>query len=99
MNEHEIIELKDGSTMPLRNAPISAWRYFGYQILFSIPVLGVICLIAVALFAYNVNARSFARSYFCGAIIVAILIAILYALAAPLLLEILEYLQDLFDLY
>ena len=46
----------------------------------SIPVLGWIFLIVHALSARNRHARSFARSYFCGLLIVAI-IAVLVAAA------------------
>jgi hypothetical protein len=99
MDKEELVELKDGTTIPLKNVPVSAWRYYGYQLLFSIPILGVICLIAVALFAQNVNIRSFARSYFCGVIIVAILVGLLYLIAAPFLLELIEYIVDMLPLY
>ena len=94
MDNKDYIQLNDGTTIPLENAPVSAWRYYGYQLLFSIPILGIICLIAVALFAQNVNIRSFARSYFCGAIIVAILVGLLYLIAAPLLLNLIELIKD-----
>lgn len=99
MDKEELVELKDGTTIPLKNVPVSAWRYYGYQLLFSIPILGVICLIAVALFAQNVNIRSFARSYFCGAIIVAILVGLLYLIAAPFLFELIDYIVDMLPLY
>ena len=46
--------------------PISAWGYFGYTILFCIPILGIILLIVFALSNANINRRNYARSYFCG---------------------------------
>ena len=97
MEEKELVELKDGTTLPLRNVPVSAWRYLGYKILFSIPVIGVICLIAVALFAQNVNVRSFALSYFCGAFIAIAIIVILYLISAPLVLELLDYILTIIE--
>lgn len=46
--------------------PISAWGYFGYELLFCIPCIGFIFLIVYALGGTaNVNLKSFARSYFC----------------------------------
>lgn len=61
--------------------PISMWGYFGYEILFSIPCIGLICLL---IFSFggtkNINLRNFARSYFCVLIIIAICTAILFAL-------------------
>ncbi len=60
--------------------PISMWGYFGYEILFSIPLIGLILLIVFSLGGTkNVNLKNFARSYFCYTIIVLILIGILAA--------------------
>lgn len=46
--------------------PIGMWEYFGYEILFSVPLLGFIILL---IFSFggtkNVNLKNFARSYFC----------------------------------
>lgn len=56
--------------------PLSPWAYFGYQILFSIPVIGIITLIFYALSDSNINRRNFARSYFCIYILIFILIII-----------------------
>ncbi|MBR4420342.1 MAG: hypothetical protein IKT32_05625 [Clostridia bacterium] len=85
---------KEYEALPYENLPVSAWRYFGYQILFSIPVIGTIALIVVALSAANVNIRSFARSYFCGFFIaVAILAIAFFALGSSLELFI-SYLKD-----
>jgi hypothetical protein len=56
--------------------PISAWGYFGYHLLFSIPLVGFICLIVFAISANNINLRNFARSYFC-AVLVAIIIVVI----------------------
>jgi len=51
--------------VPIDYKPISAWGYIGYQILYSIPIIGFIFLIINALGATNINVRNFARSYFC----------------------------------
>lgn len=56
--------------------PISMWGYFGYQILFSIPVIGWIFIVIFALTASNQNLKNFARSQFCVLIIWLILIAV-----------------------
>ena len=58
------------------NKPISMWGYFGYQILFSLPVVGWIFVIVLSFASPNVNVRNFARSYFCILIIVAVLAGI-----------------------
>jgi len=55
--------------------PISMWGYFGYQILFAIPVIGWIAIAVFALTASNHNLRNFARSQFCVLIIWAVFMA------------------------
>lgn len=57
------------SKIPVEYTPISMWGYFGYSILFSIPVVGWIFLVIFALTASNINLRNFARSQFCVFII------------------------------
>lgn len=56
------------------SAPISMWGYFGYEILYSIPILGQIILIYNALMAENDNVRNFARSYFCYLVVLAVML-------------------------
>ena len=66
--------------IPEEYRPISMWGYFGYEILFSIPCIGLILLIVFAVGGTkNVNLRNFARSYFCFLIIVVVLFFILVA--------------------
>ena len=60
------------------NKPISMWGYFGYQILFALPVVGWILVIVFAFASPNVNVRNFARSYFC--ILIVIVALLLFAL-------------------
>ena len=60
------------------NKPISMWGYFGYQILFALPVVGWILVIIFAFASPNVNVRNFARSYFC--ILIVIVALLLFAL-------------------
>ncbi len=67
---------------PEEYRPISMWGYFGYQILFGIPVVGLICLIIFSITAKNQNLKNFARSYFCVLILVIILFVIMLATGA-----------------
>ena len=60
--------------------PISPWAYFGYSILFSIPVVGFICLIVFSLSDTNINRRNYARSFWCGLIIGLILFAVIFVI-------------------
>ena len=70
-------EKEEIATLPEKYRPIGAWGYFGMTLLFNIPLIGFICLIVFACSGSNINRRSFARSYFCGAIIVAVLVAVI----------------------
>lgn len=80
--------------IPERYQPLSPWKYFGYQLLFNIPVVGTILLIVFALGgAKNINLRNFARSYFCVYIIMIIVIIVIIILfATGSFITILEYL-------
>lgn len=67
------------SDIPEEYKPISMWGYFGYEILFSIPLVGFILL---CIFAFggtkNKNVKNFARSYFCFFIVVVIAIVVFW---------------------
>ena len=67
---------------PEEYRPISMWGYFGYQILFGIPIVGLICLIVFSVSAKNRNLKNFARSYFCVLILAIILFLLLLASGA-----------------
>ena len=62
--------------IPAEYNPISMWGYFGYEILFMIPIIGWIFIIIFAISAANINLRNFARSQFCVLIIQIVLILI-----------------------
>ena len=49
--------------------PIKPWGYVGLEILFAIPVVGLIALLIFTFAAKNVNRRNFARSYWCGLLV------------------------------
>lgn len=66
------------NSIPDQYKPIGMWGYFGYQILFSIPIVGFIFLIVFSLSSSNINRRNFARSYFCIIIIALIILAIVF---------------------
>lgn len=70
--------------IPPENRPLGAWAYFGLQLLFSIPVVGFIFLIVFSCNGSNINRRNFARSYWCGLVILAVVIAIYVVLAVAL---------------
>ncbi len=73
MNRREKDEI---NKLPDKYRPIGAWGYLGYQILFSLPLVGFICLVIFALSDSNINRRSFARMYFLIAFLVILLFAV-----------------------
>ena len=68
--------------------PISMWGYFGYELLFSIPLVG---FILVLVFSFggtqNINLRNFARSYFCFLIVALIIFLIVFLVAGSIFLS------------
>ena len=69
--------------IPEEYKPIGMWGYFGYELLFGIPVVGFIILLVFAFGGSgNVNVKNFARSYFCLTILLLILALIITAFAA-----------------
>lgn len=64
---------------PEQFRPLSPWEYFGYTLLFSIPLIGFVGLIIFSFRNNNINLRNFARSYFCM-MLVAWVIAALFML-------------------
>lgn len=74
--------------------PISMWGYFGYEILFAIPVIGFIILLVFAFGGSgNVNVKNFARSKFC--VFILWLVVLLVLSAFGMATEAIEYIQGL----
>lgn len=60
--------------IPEEYQPISMWGYFGYELLFSIPLVGFILLLVFSFGGTkNKNLKNFARSYFCFMIVIIVL--------------------------
>lgn len=64
---------KKNYTGPEEYRPLGAWAYFGYSILFSIPVIGLIVNLVFCFSDGNINRRNYARSFWCAYLFVAIL--------------------------
>ena len=56
------------------------WGYIGWQILFSIPLVGFILLIVFSFDNSNLNRRNFARSYWCALLLLLILVVLVVVL-------------------
>ena len=78
--------------IPYQYRPLSAWAYFGYSILFCIPLVGFILLIVFSFSDENINRRNYARSYFCW-LLIAIVIAVVLLLLG---VSVFSYISDLF---
>lgn len=69
-------------SIPMAYKPISPWGYIGYSLLYAIPVIGFIFLLVFTFSKKNLNRRNYARSYWCGLLIVLILVLIGAGIAA-----------------
>lgn len=76
-NNYSGIQTPDTDYIPEDYKPISMWGYFGYEVLFSIPLVGFILLLVFSFGGTkNKNLKNFARSYFCFMILTVIILAI-----------------------
>ena len=68
--------------LPEKFRPLSMWAYVGYQLLFTVPLVGFICLLVFAFGASsNKNLQNFARGVLALrviAVVIAILITVLF---------------------
>ncbi len=73
---------KKNYTGPEEYRPLSPWAYFGYSILFSIPLIGLIVNLVFCFSSGNINRRNYARSFWCAYLLAAIIIVV-FLVAAP----------------
>lgn len=66
--------------IPNEYRPLSAWGYVGYNILFGLPLAGLIFVIVFALDNSYIARRNYARSVLCWMLIGLILSVILFIL-------------------
>ena len=71
---------KNDPSIPPYYRPLSPWAYFGYNILFAIPLIGLIFLIIFSFDNSNINRKNYARSFFIVWLLVIIVIAIFAAI-------------------
>lgn len=69
------------NNIPNEYKPLSPWAYFGYNILFAIPLVGFILLIVFSLDNANINRRNYARSFFIGLLITVIILVVFIVLS------------------
>lgn len=83
-NYNPNMNVRREDSLPPEYKPLSPWAYFGYNILFAIPILGLIFLFIYAFSDENINRRNYARSFFCALLIGLILAIIMIVLAIML---------------
>lgn len=69
--------------IPNEYRPLSAWGYIGYNLLFAIPLVGLICMIVFAVDSSYIARRNYARSFLLWmliAVILSILVMILFTI-------------------
>ena len=71
-----------GTGIPASHKPIGAWGYIGYNLLFSIPLVGIIMLFVFAFGGTgNINLRNYSRSF----LLIMLIALILWLIFAVLL--------------
>jgi hypothetical protein len=75
--------------------PLSPWAYFGYNLLFSVPVVGFVFLIIFSFNNKNINRRNYARSFFCGYLLFLVIITAVVLLNVFVLgLNLYDYIEE-----
>lgn len=89
MKDYERAEV---AALPDKYRPLSSWAYFGYSLLFSLGIIGFVCVIVFACSNENVARRNFARSFIIGwifaIIIIVVLAVVFYLVVLPFIIEI-----------
>lgn len=80
-NYNQNYNANNNSTIPPQYKPLSPWAYMGYNLLFAIPLVGLILLIVFSFNDDNINRRNYARSFFCLFLLGLILFIIIFILA------------------
>ena len=87
---------KQSGEIPSEYRPLSPWKYFWLNVLFSIPIVGFVFLLVFSFNGSNINRRNYARSYWCGLLIALIIILIYVVIAVAFLGGIGAGMNDLF---
>lgn len=82
---HVVVNPVVNASIPSQYRPLSPWEYFGYMLLFAVPLIGLIFLIVFSFDDSNINRRNFARSYWCIILIGVIFSVILFAITGAFL--------------
>ena len=75
----------NSQTIEGKYKPLSPWAYFGYSLLFGIPLVGFVFLIMFALSDENINRRNFARSTLLAIVVICPIIVVIIVLSATVI--------------
>jgi len=75
------VEKQEIAKLPEKYRPMGAWKYFWYSVLFALPIIGFISLLVCAFSGSNICRRSYARSFFCGFLIIGLVVVVSYLIA------------------
>ncbi len=82
---------QQGQNIPYGYEPIGMWGYFGYSLLFSIPLIGLIMQLIYAFGGTsNINLRNFARAQFC---VVILWVVVILIFLMPVISSFLSYIR------
>lgn len=70
--------------LPEKYRPLSGWAYFGYTLLFGLPIAGLILLIVFSFNDSNINRRNYARSFWCALLVAASIFLVFLMIALVL---------------
>lgn len=80
--------------LPPEYRPLSPWAYWGLQLLYSVPIVGLVFLIIFSIKKDNINRRNFTLSYWVGFLI---FFGLLLTTALVLVIIDIDILFDLID--
>ena len=89
--------MKKQYDVPKNLQPLHTWAYVGYNVLFTLPLIGLICAIVFAIDSTNINRRSYARSILITKIISTILLIAFAILITILMQNLVAYLSNWID--
>lgn len=73
-----VVPTVNKNKIPDEYKPLSPWGYIGLSILYCIPIVGFVFLMIHTFSRGNLNRRSYARSYWCAALI-GLIIGVIFA--------------------
>lgn len=85
------------ASIPQEYKPLNPWLYVCYDLLFSIPLVGLVCIIVFSCSSSgNKNLRSYALSKLCWALISVVLCVLLIAVGVAYADALIDFLTEMY---